>query len=86
MEIKYVGRVLPSTGKQHQNQEVASGEVQCGHSNQQTTKEFRKCWCKMKVKILMTMPNMHEHNGRLYSVGGVCVLYPRENTKIPVRY
>jgi hypothetical protein len=24
MEIKYVGRVLPSTGKQHQNQEVAS--------------------------------------------------------------
>lgn len=25
MEIKYVGRVLPSTGKQHQNQEVASG-------------------------------------------------------------
>lgn len=25
MEIKYVGRVLPLTGKQHQNQEVASG-------------------------------------------------------------
>ena len=25
MEIKYVGRVLPSTGKHHQNQEVASG-------------------------------------------------------------
>lgn len=27
MEIKYVGRVLPLTGKQHQNQEVASGGV-----------------------------------------------------------
>lgn len=25
MEIKYIGRVLPSTGKKHQNQEVASG-------------------------------------------------------------
>lgn len=25
MEVKYAGRVLPSTGKHHQNQEVASG-------------------------------------------------------------
>lgn len=24
MEVKYIGRVLPSTGKKHQNQEVLS--------------------------------------------------------------
>lgn len=25
MEVRFIGRVLPSTGKIHQNQEVASG-------------------------------------------------------------
>ena len=27
MEVRFIGRVLPSTGKIHQNQEVASGGV-----------------------------------------------------------
>lgn len=33
----------------------------------------------MKIKPLMTMPDMYKHNGRIYSVGGgMCTLSARE--------
>ena len=80
MEIKYVGRVLPSTGKQHQNQEVASGGCNVVTQINRLQRSSESVGEKMNVKLLMTMPNMYEHNGRLYSVGGgMCTLSTREH-------
>lgn len=44
MDIKYIGRVLPSTNKIHQNQEVMSGGGKAVLSNLLILKMHRKCW------------------------------------------
>lgn len=43
MEVKFIGRVLQSTGKIHQNQEVASGGI-AALSKLHIIKTPRKCW------------------------------------------
>ncbi len=44
MEVRFIGRVLPSTGKIHQNQEVASGGGTAALSKLHIVRMPRKCW------------------------------------------
>lgn len=48
MEVKYIGRVLPSTGKKHQNQEVLSLGGLC---------TLKATHCKGTPKVLVRNEN-----------------------------